>query len=119
MKNLLIREEKQVRMQKKLNHLKDMYSLVFEINENSSVKIKKYMQNFDFETNERSLKIIAKNIAKQVKEFKELFKQKPKEDIYFKTAERLTVVHDQIVEVIREEFKTLRNRNDRISRIED
>lgn len=111
MQNLIHKEEKKLRVEKKLKSIEELYNLAIQEKGKPSVKMKDYKGDFVLTANEKQLTSTAKQLAKRIKELK-----KSEESIV--VADRLTQVHTQIVNLIREEFRTLRTRNNRISTIQ-
>jgi len=116
MNNLIHREERKVRINKKLKSIEEFYNLAFETKEKSGIKIQSYKGEFILIPNEKELTKTAKKLAKDIKEISKLSATNSQ---LKNLADRLTIVHSQLVEVVRDEFRTLRNRNNRISTIED
>ena len=113
MPSLVRKEERNLRIAKKLNLIQDLYKLAFSASK--IVSMKTYQGDFVLSINEKDLTTKAKQLAKQIKEIKKNSVDVQQREL----ADRLTQVHTELVNVIRDEFKTLRTRNNRISTIED
>lgn len=100
-----------MRIQKKLKTIEDLYKLAYETTL-PDVNMKTYEGEFVLNTNEKDLINATKQLAKSIKELKRSAKNKV-------LAERLTQVHAQFESLVREEYRPLRSRNNRISIIED
>ena len=99
------KEDRNVRIQKKLKSIEDLYNLAFT-SEVSKIKMMSYKGEFILSANEKELTATAKQLASKIKELKKGSEQNKI------LAERLTQVHTQIVSLVREEFRTIRNKNE-------
>lgn len=106
------KDERNIRIQKKLKAIEDLYNLAFTSG-TSKIKMMSYKGKFILSANEKELTLTAKQLASKIKDLKKGSEQSKI------LAERLTHVHTQIVSLVREEFRTIRNKNERVSTIED
>ena len=94
MQNLIYREEKKLRIEKKLKSIEDLYNLAFQANDTPNIKMKTYKIKLILNVNEKDLTITARQLVKRIKELNRDEEGKI-------LAERLTQVHNQIVNLIR------------------
>ena len=111
MRNLLHIEEKNLRIKKRLKTVEELYSLAFEVKGCKS-KFKPFKTKLNLDVNERVLINTARELKSKVGDLKELGEISKGYNIL---AESLTQVHNLLVDIIKDEFKGLRNRNDSIS----
>lgn len=109
-------ETKQVRIEKSLQTIRELYDLTFKIK--NAEKLAKYKSNLELVNDEKKLVECCKIISKQIKDIELIANTYPDEDIYHATSYRLRLIYTQITDLIKEEFRTLRTRNNRIPRLE-
>jgi len=111
MENRLVRkEERRVRISKKLKAIEDLYHLAFETKDRD--KIISYKKEFKLQPDVKDLKKQANQLQNTINEIVDNTK---KASEVFALVERLNQVHIQLTSVIEEEFKTVRTRNSRLS----
>lgn len=112
MQNLIHREEKKLRVDKKLKSIEELYNLAIQEKSKPSIKMKDYKGEFVLSANKEVLIKTAKQLAVRIKKLNKTEESKP-------IAERLTQVHIQIINLIKDEYTHIRNRNNRISTIQE
>ena len=110
MQSLLYKEERNLRIKKKLKSIEELYNLAFLTNGKLSVRMKTYKDGLVLSPTEKDLTSTAKQLASKIKELNKSLDTQI-------LADRLTQVHKQIIMVIKEEFTTIRNRHKSISTI--
>ena len=111
MENRLVRkEERKLRIRKKLKAIEELYHLAFETKDKE--KILEYKTELKLEPDAISLKDQAIALLKKSQE---LLNNAEVENVIKTLAERLNQIHLQIISIIEEEFKTVRTRNKRVS----
>ena len=115
MRSLVHIEERNLRIKKKLKVVEELYDYAFELERGVITKAKAYKMKLKLTVNEKDLTLTAKKLAANIKEIKIATKECEKLNVL---VDRLTKVHDNIVDIIRNEFKPLRERNNSISVIE-
>lgn len=109
-------ETKQDRVLRKLETISNLYNLVFEI-ENLPKDIKKLKISFSFSGDEKDIILACKTLGQQIQFLIKEAGEKH-EEVYFTVSKRLIEIFKQYVNVIREEFRTLRERNSRLPDVE-
>jgi len=112
MQTLIHKEEKKLRVEKKLKSIEELYNLAIQEKGKPSVKMKDYRGEFVLSANKEILIKTAKQLVVRIKKLNKTEEGKP-------MAERLTQVHIQIVDLIKSEYTNIRNRNNRISTIQE
>ena len=106
-------ESKDERIQNKLNFISKLYNLIFE----NKSKIATYKQDLNFINDETELVMCCQKIANQIKVFKQRAEIEQDED-YIEASRKLKEIFVQIVNLIKEEFRTIRTRNNRIPQLD-
>ena len=109
-------ELKQKRIENKLKTIQELYDLTFKVN--NADKIINFRKDINFINGEKELVDTCKIISKQIKDIELIATQFPDDDIYHATAYRLRLIFSEISDLIKEEFRTIRTRNNRLPRLE-
>ena len=106
-------ESKDKRIQKRLDFISELYNLIFDNND-----IKNLKQDLKFINNEKELVMCCKKIAEQIRDFQQKSNENSRNSIYVDVTCRLKAVFVELASLIKDEFRTVRTRNNRIPQLD-
>ena len=112
MPRLITKTEKEVKLNKKIKEIQDLYDLAFQSDCGNLIVAENFKLNLNMQNNQASLIIASQRIAKQVKLLDELFNLYPNEVNLNNLKIRLKQVHAEVVKLIKKEFVTIRTKQD-------
>lgn len=96
---------KQVRLDKSVKNIKELYDLAFIGISTNALNLEKFKLDINFGTTQRELISADKLIFKQIKVLKELDSLFQNDKSYKELCVRLMQIHKQIFKVLKEEYK--------------
>ncbi len=117
MKRRQIGESKDVRIEKRLKFISELYNLAF-VTDGVDKDIIQSKRNLKLVNDEKELVNCCKQIAEQIVLLEKTSVNESSKKARFKVASSLREVFYQIKSLIQEEFRTIRNRNNRLPHIE-
>ena len=112
MARLISKTEKEVKLNKKINEIQDLYDLAFQADCGSLINIENFKLDLNMQQNVASLINASQLIAKQVKLIDNILELHPNENELKDLRVKLRNVHREIVKFIKTEFTTIRTKED-------
>ena len=112
MPRLITQVEKEVKLNKRIQNIQDLYDLAFNADCGNLINIEKFKLNLKMQQNQASLINASQMVANQAKLIDSILELYPSEKELKDLRARLRNVHAQIVKLIKEEFTTIRMKKD-------
>ena len=113
MKRRQIGESRTERIEKRLKFSSELYDLAFKT-EGSNSTVAKLNTKLNLTNNEEDLLLCCEKIKEKITSLKKINTNEKTQAMYLKVASNLKAVFDQIRNLIKDEFRSIRNRNDKL-----